>query len=316
MRSFTKSSCSFTLASALLFTAQLLVTLVLLSTSAAAQQAASRPTPPPAVFQNLIPIEKLAFLADYAGRDISELKADTRFIELMNHVTPDTVFHYCGSDMPLIHASELALSGARLPIGVREGRYVMAASPSNPCKSARGFVWFDMKEGIVLGGVYFHPVNGEPTPTLTVFTRQLKQKSLSMCQLPEAFEQDVNRWALAANGPVVTARYFIPDDGKKYVLVHDENYCAPSENALQWGPPACKAIQSDAASIDSKAEEFIKASHHAANAMWGRNTLNQAVSLKGFQPGSQIGSTGTNSTPGRIQSIQRSNPATGNGHGR
>lgn len=43
-----------------------------------------------------------------------------------------------------------------------------------PCLRGRGFLWFDLDEGIVLGGFYFTPTNGEPTPTLTVFSRQLK----------------------------------------------------------------------------------------------------------------------------------------------
>lgn len=59
-------------------------------------------------------------------------------------------------------------------------------------------MWFDMKEGIGLGGIYFKPVNGEPTPTLAIFSWQLRDKSLSMSQLPPEFAQDLSQWEMVA----------------------------------------------------------------------------------------------------------------------
>ena len=48
----------------------------------------------------------------------------------------------------------------------------------------RGFIWIDMQQGIALGGIFFHPTNGEPTPTLTLFSKQVEENSLEMSQLP------------------------------------------------------------------------------------------------------------------------------------
>ena len=38
-----------------------------------------------------------------------------------------------------------------------------------------------------------------------------------------------------ASIPVVSPRYFVPANGKKYVLVHDEDYCAHPAGVP--GPP-------------------------------------------------------------------------------
>ena len=126
-----------------------------------------------------------------------------------------------------------------MPIDIREGRYVMVSSHSGPYLAGKGFLWFDMKEGIALGGVYFHPTNGEPTPTLAIFSRQLQETSLSMSQLPPAFAEDLAQWVLVAGVKMISPRYFIPENGKKYVLLHDEDYCAAPENAPAPDPDRC-----------------------------------------------------------------------------
>src|SRR5580658_5106446 len=133
----------------------------------------------PAVFQNPIPASQLAFLNDYAGKTAKEIQKDKRFRNLMKLAIPHTEYHY-GRDMPLSETVESLLDGAPLPIDIREDRYAMIASHGGPYLSGKGFLWFDMKDGIALGGVYFHPTNGEPTPTLAIYSRQLGDTTLSM----------------------------------------------------------------------------------------------------------------------------------------
>jgi uncharacterized protein YecT (DUF1311 family) len=255
---------------ALVFAAQLLVAGALLLSNAAAQEAGDatpppEPPPPTVVFQNPIPADQLAFLNDYAGKTAKDIQKDKRFRNLMKKVIPSTTYHY-GRDMPLSETSGTLLDGAPLPIDIREGRYVMVGSHGGPYLHGRGFVWFDMKDGIALGGVYFHPVNGEPTPTLAIYSRQLKDTAISMGQLPLAFAQDVSQWALIAGVPAITTRYFIPGNGKKYVLVHDEDYCWHPDNAPAPPVGECEEMNADAADIDLNAADFMAQTNHAANA--------------------------------------------------
>jgi len=223
------------------------------------------PPPPPVTFQNLIPTDQLAFLNDYAGRSTKEILKDKRFRALMKAMTPRTTYHY-GRDMSLADASEMVLGGTPLPVDVQDGRYVMVGSRGGNQLSGRGFLWFDMKEGAALGGVYFHPINGEPTPTLAIFSKQLNGNDLAMSQLPPIFAEDVAQWSAMAAIPEVSPRYFIPSNGKKYVLVHDEDYCGPTPGAN--GPPlnVCMQMNADAADDDLNAAYFMKETRNAANA--------------------------------------------------
>ncbi|MGD0627710.1 MAG: lysozyme inhibitor LprI family protein [Terracidiphilus sp.] len=269
MRRFSLSLRGRKLAYTFLLTAILLFAGGLVAVNATAQQLADppapEPLPPPAVFQNRIPADQLAFLNDYAGKTATEIQKDKRFRNVMKQVIPRTEYHY-GHDMPLSETVETLLNGAPLPIDIREGRYVMVASHGGPYLSGKGFVWFDMKEGIALGGVYFHPVNGEPTPTLAIYSRQLKDTDLSMGQLPIAFLEDLAQWMLVANPRWVSTRYFIPENGRKYVLVHDEDYCAGALGTPPVSPERCEELNAEAADADVDAAYFMAETHNAANA--------------------------------------------------
>ena len=220
---------------------------------------------PPADFENHIPADQLAFLNGYAGKTAKEIQKDKRFRNLMKLAIPRTTYHY-GRDMPLSETVETLLDGAPLPIDIRDGRYAMIASHGGPYLSGKGFLWFDMKEGIALGGVYFHPTNGEPTPTLAIYSRQLKSTSLSMGQLPVAFQQDLAQWILVTDPRWVSTRYFVPENGKKYVLVHDEDYCAGAVSAPPVSPEKCEERNAEAADADLNAAYFMAETHNAANA--------------------------------------------------
>jgi uncharacterized protein YecT (DUF1311 family) len=235
--------------------------------SATAQDAGAAPPlpPPPVAFQNPIPGDQLTVLNDFAGKPAKALMKDKRFHNLMKIVVPRTTYHY-GSDMSLSEAIETVLDGSSLAVEIGGGRYVMVSGYSGPYLRGRGFLWFDMQQGIAVGGFYFQPTNGEPTPTFTVFSRQLQVDSLSMSQLPLAFAQDASQWALLASIPAITPRYFIPENGKKYVLVHDEDYCDHPPNAPAPAQSVCEQMNANAADADMNAAYFMHETHNAANA--------------------------------------------------
>ncbi len=279
MRFFNLSLRRGKIASTLVLTVVLLLAGGRFAAKAGAQDAVGAPAPetppPPALFENRIPPDQLVFLHGYAGRTAKEIRKDKQFKALMKLAIPRTEFHY-GSDMPLSNAVETLLDGAPMPIDLRDGRYAMVASHGGPYLEGRGFLWFDLQEGIALGGVYFHPVNGEPTPTLAIFSRQLKDTELSMGQLPAAFQQDLAQWMLVAGPRVVSPRYFIPENGKKYVLLHDEDYCAHREGTAAPPQDRCEVLNAEAADADMKAAYFMQQTHNAANAtawMPGANLL-------------------------------------------
>ncbi len=286
------------IASTLVLTVLLLLVGGGFAAGARAQDAADAPPPeappPPAIFFNRIPADQLAFLSGYAGRTAKEIQKDKRFRALMKLAIPRTVFHY-GIDMPLDEAVTTMLDGELMPIEIREGRYVMVASRGGEYLAGRGFLWFDMQEGIALGGAFFHPTNGEPTPTLAIFSRQVKDKTFAMSQLPGEFALDLAEWTVEAVPILVSPRYFIPENGKKYVLLHDEDFCAdplsgkmedrrivvggfpapapsvPLKGAASKGVQVpqqdpCEMLNAAAADADVEAAFFINANGNAANA--------------------------------------------------
>ena len=248
-------------------------------TAPAAQTPQTAPAAPqPVQFHNLIPAGQLAFLNNYAGRTTKELTKDRQFRGLMKQVVPRTTYHY-GHDLALADAIDMALSGSPLPVNIRDGRYVTVSGLQGPYLRGRGFMWFDLQDGVALGAFFFAPINGEPSPTLTVFSRQIAQTELSLTQLPRAFADDMSQWIAVSRVPVITPRYFIPDNGKKYVLVHDEDYCWHPEGTPV--PPAFECMQAnlDAADDDMDAALFMQETHNAANATAWRLSPEQTAWL-------------------------------------
>jgi hypothetical protein len=64
--------------------------------------------------------------------------------------------------------------------------------------AGKGFLWIDMQDGIGLDGFFFHPTNGEPTPTVNIFSKQVqKEMLLEWSELPPAFAEDAAAWEQA-----------------------------------------------------------------------------------------------------------------------
>ena len=215
-----------------------------------------------AIFQKPIPADQLAFLNQFAGGSANDLVRDKRFRKLMHSVLPDCMFHY-GHDMPLIDAMEIVLKGSSEPVQLRDGRYLLVSGHNGPYLMGRGFIWFDLKDGIGLGGFYFHPTNGEPTPAVNIFSRQVKEEYLTLGQLPPAFAEDLSQWSAESRVPPVTTRYFISGENKKILLEHDEDYC---NGAGTRSANDCEQMNADAADIDMNAAYYLEQTNHATNA--------------------------------------------------
>jgi uncharacterized protein YecT (DUF1311 family) len=247
--------------------------------------------PPLFVLRDPIPSGQLAFLNEYAGKEAKLLHKDKRFRELTKQMTPGTMYHY-GHDMSLIDAMDKVLENSQAPVTIRDGRFVMVSGLNGPFLHGRGMLWFDMQEGIALGGFHFAPTNGEPTPTLTVFSSQLRGTALAMGQLPDDFAQDLAQWNVAAGAPAVSPRYFIPGDGKKYVLEHDEDYCWHDENTPAPPEAACEQMNADAADADMNAAYFMSETHNKANATAWMLGKDQTTWLAARESGCGLAMTG------------------------
>jgi uncharacterized protein YecT (DUF1311 family) len=239
-----------------------------------------------AIFQKPIPADQLAFLNLFVGAASNELIRDKQFRKLMHSVIPDCTFHY-GWDMPLSEAIELVLKGSTVPVRIRDGRYLMVSGRSGPYLAGRGFIWIDLQDGVALGAFYFHPTNGEPTPVVNVFSKQVKEGTLKLSQLPLAFAEDLSQWSSDTRVPPVTTRYFITGSNHKILLEHDEDYCAP---AAGIAPPDCQQMNADAADIDVNAAYYLDQTNHATNATaWMITGQDQVVWLQVRESTCRIG---------------------------
>ena len=231
-----------------------------------------------AIFQNRVPADQLTFLNRFQGKPAKDILKDKQYRQLMKAVIPNVMFHY-GWDYMLSDSLEKVLNGSHDPVQIRDGRYVTVSGEMGAYLQGRGFMWIDMQEGIALGGFYFHPTNGEPTPTVTVFSNQVKEDTLRMGQLPPAFADELWRWSADANVPVLTSRYFIGGVPKKILLEHDEDYCAPADGSKP--PSDCEQLNADAADLDLTAAYYLEQVNYATNATaWMINGPEQVAWLQ------------------------------------
>ena len=233
-------------------------------------QQAEPPLPPgsnyqPGLFQAPLPPADLTFLQQFAGAPAKDLLRDKQFKKLMKLFVPGCIFHY-GRDMSLPDALALALEGSRIPVELRDNRYLLVAGQQGPYLQGRGFLWIDLQTGIALGGFYFTPTNGEPTPALNLFSKQIREDTLGLSQLPPAFVEDFVQWSSRARvGPVVT-RYVITGNNRKILLEHDEDFCVSADGTVAPRNGVCEELNAEAADLDVTAADYLDQVHHATNA--------------------------------------------------
>jgi uncharacterized protein YecT (DUF1311 family) len=230
------------------------------------------PPPPPydkTLFENPVPSPALAFLNQFSGAPSGDLYRDRQFKHLLSATVPNCMFHY-GRDMPLTDALDNVLPHSQIPVQIRDRRYVLLSGERGPYLGGRGFIWIDMQDGIVLGGFFFRPTNGEPTPTLAAFSRQvkIKDRSIAITQLPPAFLDDLIQWSTQSGVAPITTRYFLTGSNKRILLEHTEDYCAPGPdpNAVPPAPDQCTEMNADAAEIDMNAAYYLEQVNYATNA--------------------------------------------------
>jgi hypothetical protein len=217
---------------------------------------------------------QLEFLKNYAGQTTHDAIRDRKLREVMDTMIPYTPFHF-GLDMPLPKIIESVLLRSQMPVEVRDGRYVMVSTEPGGSNS-QAFLWIDIQDGIAFGGLFFHPSNGEPTPTLTLFSRQIKQGSITVNQFPAAFAYDFGKWADTTRVPTVSTRYFINAAGEKFVLAHDEDICKAAPGSRSRSEEACQRMNAEAAGIDQQAAAFLGRTHYASNATMRMTTADAA----------------------------------------
>lgn len=216
------------------------------------------------IFQAPLPSASLAFLKSLDGVQTKDVYHDKQFKAVKKAALPGWMFHY-GRDMPVSDAMDAALGGSKDAVTVRDGRYVMLSGTSDlyPGLQGRGFLWIDLEEGITLGGFYFHPTNGEPTPTMTVFSRQLDVETLSMARLPPEFFRDYSQWCADERIAPLTTRYFIGAENMRLLLEHDEDFCSRTFSRLGAD---CMEMTADAADLDMNTAYYLDQVHYATNA--------------------------------------------------
>ena len=208
---------------------------------------------------------RIGLLSEYAGKPANDLVREREFRDLVSKVVPYAPFHL-GLDMPLPNAIESMFSVSASPLEIRDGKYAMLTGVRGSGGRGRAFLWADIQKGIALAGIFFYPSNGEPSPALTIFSRQVDQQPLGISQFPAAFVQDLSRWEQAEGVPPVTTRYFINSSGEKTVLVHDEDYCSKRPGMAPPATDVCKQMNTNARTIDKEAATFLNQTHYASNA--------------------------------------------------
>jgi hypothetical protein len=232
------------------------------------------------IFLKPIPTGDIAFLNQFQGVPAKDVMRDKQFRKLMKSFVPDCMFHY-GRDMMLSDALDIVFKNSTLQVQIRDGRYLTMSGLNGPYLAGRAFLWVDLQDGIGLGGFYFHPTNGEPTPSMNVFSRQVKEDYLALGQFPPEFAEDMVRWSEESRVPPVTTRYFLTGSNKKILLEHDEEFCGPMNAANAPADSACVLMDADAADLDMDAANYLEQTHHATNATaWMINGPDQVAWLQ------------------------------------
>jgi hypothetical protein len=125
-----------------------------------------------------------------------------------------------------------------------------------------------MQQGIALGAFFFHPTNGEPTPTVAVFSKQVETRdnSIKLSQLPPEFVRTLTQWSADSHVPAITTRYLLTGNKRRILLEHDEDYCAAENAPMVPQDVDCRQMIADSADIDETAAYYLNQVNYATNA--------------------------------------------------
>jgi uncharacterized protein YecT (DUF1311 family) len=200
----------------------------------------------------------LAWLEPFLNQTTHDVWMHSRFKEIVSAAAPNAIYHF-HVDLPLGAAFSAVLSGPGAPVQVRDDRYMLlSACAAAPCVTGRALAWIDLEVGLVFGAIEFNPTNGEPTPTLTIFSAQVGDRVARRFELPPAFLQDLELWSRATRLRGTTVRYFINKDGWKSLVAHDEDACQGADRS-SLALTMCAATNADAADQDMRAAYLLLA---------------------------------------------------------
>ena len=239
------------------------------------------PTPPPydpSIFGRLIPPAQLTPLLQSDNSVVSNVFHDHDAHKLIMSAVPGVMFHY-GRDVSLPDTVTMELDKSPAIAHVHDNRYVLLTGNDRAHEwlrhDGRTLIWIDTKEGIVIGAFFFRPNNGEPGPTVTVFTKQIKQDDIHFSELPPTFLADLNQWQQQSGIPPVAITYFIGDISKKFLLEHNMDLCS-TENLTGGFGSDCEQMNFDAADSDLTASLYLAQVNYATNATaWMINSPDQ-----------------------------------------
>jgi hypothetical protein len=202
------------------------------------------------------------------GATVEDVFHDRETRHLIMSAIPNDIFRY-GRDVSLPDTITMELDQSPAIAHVRDNRYLLLTGDDRPHQwirhDARTLIWVDTQTGIVLGAFFFHPTNGEPGPTVTVFTRQIRQEDIRFSELPPAFLSDLNQWEQPSGVPPALITYFIGDIPKKFLLEHDIDLCSTEVLAGGFGSD-CEQLNADAADNDLTASLYLAQVNYATNA--------------------------------------------------
>lgn len=219
----------------------------------------------PTVFEGRIPAAELQALKALEGEPSGQAWKDRALKHALKYVVPGCLFHY-GRDMPLDQALDTVIAGSQAPVVLRDGRYLIVSGSNGPYLAGRGFVWIDLQEGIGVGGFFFHPTNGEPTPSMAVFSKQVKSEALAESEMPPAFLKEKVAWSGWAGVPPVTTQYFLTGTNARVLLEHDEDFCSPANEGMMPLGSDCEQMDADAADLDEVAAYYLDQVDYKTNA--------------------------------------------------
>lgn len=221
-----------------------------------ATEARQNPSPcGPALKCEALNPDHFLWTKDLAGGSTHDATLAGHFSALIADVAPDAVYHF-GLDMPVAAALRGILRGLPDPITVRANRFVMLSACSPTCTNGRAFLWIDTQQGVAIAGIDFAPTNGEPTPTLTLISKQVLEPVTKRVQLPPDFVEDLATWTRASRHRGVAARYFMNGSGLKTVVPHDEDNCHGADRSA-LAATLCGAMNGDAADQDLAAAYYL-----------------------------------------------------------
>jgi hypothetical protein len=218
-----------------------------------------------AAFSPLLLPRDLQGLKDLAGMRSGEAWKDRQLRHALKDIIPGCMFHY-GRDMPLDQALDTVMAGSSTPVQLIDSRYLVVSGANGPYLAGRGFVWIDLQDGLGLGGFFFHPTNGEPTPTVAVFSRQVNDGLLAESEMPPAFLIELANWSARDSIPAVATQYFLTGGNQRVLFEHDEDFCAPANEGMLPLGSDCEQMNADAADVDEVAAYYLDQVNYKTNA--------------------------------------------------